>query len=424
MTEDYLHYIWKYKLFDHSNLYTAEGERIEIKEYGVHNHNSGPDFSQAKIKIGKTTWVGNIEIHIGSSDWHKHKHQEDKAYDTVILHVVYNHDRIINTSKGSVIPVLELKHRIDYARYTDYERFIFSSIPCSNSLEQVPDLIISSTLEEMLTKRLMNKFEEIKEELEVTQYHWEQVFFQFIAKAMGMKINSYPMQQLAKNTKVNLFSKLGDDERAIESVLFGQAGFLEEDEVGEEYFQTLKKEYLFQQKKHNLIPINRVFWKFSRLRPSNFPTLRIAQLAQLVINYHPLFDWLIVRENSYEEIKKRLMVSLQDGFWLNHYTFDKESKSVKKSIGATLVNSIVINTIVPFLYSYGKYKDDKRFIERAITLLVEIPSEDNKITRIFRDKIPIKNSADSQGIIHCYNNFCVHKKCLDCNIGIYLMKKK
>lgn len=424
MTEDYLHYVWRYKLFDHSNLYTTEGEEIEIKEYGIHNHDSGPDFSHAKIKIRETTWVGNIEIHIDSSAWYKHQHQEDKAYDTVILHVVYNHDRIVKTTKGGIIPVLELKSRIDYTQYADYEQFIFPLIPCGNSLRQVPDSVISSTLEQMLIERLINKSEEIQEELERTQYYWDQVFFQFIAKAMGMKINSHPMQELAKNTEVKLFYKLGDNLMAIESILFGQAGFLEEDRVGGEYFKALKKEYVFHQAKHNLIPINKVFWKLSKLRPSNFPTLRIAQLAKLLMNNNQLFDLLIVKENSYAEIKKRLTISLEDGFWLNHYTFDKESKLAKKAIGVNLINSIIINTIVPFLYSYGKYKDEKVFMERAMKLLAEIPSEDNKITRIFKDKIPIKNSAASQGITHCHNNYCVNKKCLKCSIGIYLMKKK
>ena len=423
MTEDYLHYIWKYKLFSQSNLKTTKGEDIEIKDFGFHNHDSGPDFSQAKIRIGDTIWAGNVEIHVNSSDWLRHSHQSDKAYDSVVLHVVYNYDKEIKSTKGSIIPTLELKNKIDYSQFEEYQEFIFSSIPCSNMIKEVPSIIISSTVEQMLIERLSTKSEIIKEELEKTNYDWEQVFFQFLAKSIGMKINSQPMEQLAKNTPVILFSKLGTNLKAIESILFGQAGFLDDDETDVTYFRELKKEYTFHQHKNNLIPINRVFWKMSKLRPPNFPTVRLAQLAKLLIQDSQLFNSLVVQFPSYSTLRKIMSITLNEGFWLTHYTFDKESKSTKKSIGNTLINSIIINTITPFLYSYGKYKDDETYIERAISLLQELPPENNKITRIFEDKIELENSADTQGIIHCHNEYCVTKRCLECSIGIHLLKK-
>lgn len=422
MTEDYLHYIWKYKLFNQSNLRTTENEPLEIIHFGFHNHDSGPDFSQGKVKIGNTTWAGNIEIHINSSDWLNHNHQKDRAYDSVVLHVVYHHDKEITTTKGSVIPTLEMNDRLDYAKFENYQEFVFTNIPCSNSLSQVPEIIISSAKEQMLIERLAEKSELINQDLKQYQHNWVQVFFQYLAKSMGMKINSHPMEQLIKNTEVTLFSKLGNNLLSIESILFGQAGFLVENRK-EEYYIELQKEYLFQQTKNNLIPINKVFWKFSKLRPSNFPTIRIAQLARLLLSNKQLFDRLIVLENNYEDLKQLLSIAISEGFWHNHYTFDKESNPAKKSIGITLINSIVINTIAPFLYCFGRYKADERYIERAINLLEELPAEDNKVTRVFEHKMAIDSSADSQGVIQCHNNYCIPKKCLDCSIGVYLMKK-
>ncbi len=424
MTEDYLHYIWKYKLLSQLNLATTDGEPLEIINFGFHNHDSGPDFSQGKVKIGSTIWAGNIEIHINSSDWFHHNHQNDEAYDSVVLHVVYNHDKRVTTTKGSVIPVLELKDKLDYSKFETYKAFILTEIPCSNLLAEVPEIIISSNKEQMLVERLASKSELIRLELEKTQYNWEQVFFQFLAKSMGMKINSHPMEELVKNTSVHLFSKLGDNLLAIESILFGQAGFLQEDVAENDYYNQLKKEYEFQKLKHNLIPLNKTFWKFSKLRPSNFPTVRLAQLSRILCNSHQLFDHLVISKPSYHDLRELLGVSIHNGFWYTHYTFKKESKSTKKSIGNSLVNSIIINTIVPFLYCFGKYKAEELYIERAIGLLEELPAENNRITRVFEGKISIENSADSQGIIQCHNNYCIHKKCLDCSIGIHIVSNK
>lgn len=421
MTEDYLHYIWKYKLFSQQDLKTTEGEPLEIIHFGFHNHDSGPDFSQGKVKVGDTLWAGNIEIHINASDWLKHKHQSDKAYDTVVLHVVYEADLDIKTTQGSSIPTLELKNRIDPFEYEKYEQFIFSSFPCANQLSSVPRVIISSSLDQMLTERLMDKSEGIKQELERQNFNWEQVFFQYIAKAMGMKINSFPMEQVAKNIDVRIVAKLGDDLLAIESLLFGQAGFLEINQLCA-YGKELKKEFDFQREKHNLVPIQKVSWKLSKLRPPNFPTVRLAQLARLLQSNPNLFNSLVVQRNTCREIQTVLSVSIHDGFWKNHYTFEKESSPKIKSIGKSLIDSIVINTIAPFIYTYGVYKDQQDMKEAAIDLLEEVKPENNKITRLFLDKVGIESAADSQGIIQCHNEYCSQKKCLECSIGVYLLK--
>jgi hypothetical protein len=249
------------------------------------------------------------------------------------------------------------------------------------------------------------------------------VFFQQLAKSMGLKVNAIGMEEMAKNTSVLLFDKLGNNKLATESILFGQAGFLEENREGEEYYNSLKREYEFHQVKNNLIPITKQSWKFSKMRPSNFPTLRLAQLAQLITAKSSLFDVFINKEVSIEEIRNNLKCSIVDGFWHTHYTFETESKPKNKSIGKTLIDSIIINTVSPFLYIYGIYKDEVVFLEKAIELLEELPPEDNKITRLFDQKIAMDNAANSQGLIHCYKELCVAKKCLDCSIGIHLLKK-
>jgi len=423
MTEDYLHYIWKYKLFNQVGLKTTEEVEVEILNFGFHNHDSGPDFSQGKVKIGETLWAGNIEIHIRSSDWLRHNHQLDEAYDTVVLHVVYEHDQVIRTTKGSVIPTLELRSLIDLCHFENYQQFIFSSVPCEHSIQEVPTVIVSSMMEQMVTERLAAKAAKIKEDLAATHFDWEQVFFHYLAKAMGMKINSEPMLQMAKNTHLSILSKLGGNQQAIESILFGQAGFLAKEIPSNSYYTSLKKEYKYQQSKHNLIPIQKVFWKFSKLRPSNFPTVRIAQLSRLLSHTSGLFHFFVVSQPSYQDIQKQLTISIDQGFWLNHYTFETVSSQKKKSIGKSLVDSIIINTIAPFLYTYGEYQDNKEFIDRGIELLVNVPPERNKIIRIFQEKVRIHNAADSQGIIQCYSQYCVPKKCLDCSVGIHLLKQ-
>ncbi len=422
MTEDYLHYIWKYKLFDSNELITIGGDKLEIVNFGIHNHDSGPDFSEGKVKIGDTLWAGNIEIHINSGDWIKHNHQTDKAYDSVILHVVYKYDKEIKTTSGAIIPTLELKNRLNYSEFENYSRFIFNPIPCLQSLDKVPEITISSHLNQMIVERLEMKTEHIKDQLETLNYDWEQVFFQQFAKSLGMKVNAFGMEEMAKNIPCKLFTKLGNNHLAIESLLFGQAGFLEEEIIGNEYHKSLSNEYQFHQQKNSLTPINSQFWKFSKMRPSNFPTLRLAQLGQMLKNNDSLFSSFIKKDISYKEIVPKLGIEINSGFWHTHYTFENESKPIKKSIGKTLINSIIINTIAPFMYLYGSYKDDLDYKEKALDILEELPAEDNKITRLFTDKIGLDSALQTQGIIHCHNYYCIKKRCLDCGIGIHLLK--
>lgn len=419
MQEDYLHYLWKYKLLDLSDVYTVNNAKIEVLDWGMHNLNSGPDFFNAKVKIGNTLWVGNIEMHLKSSDWNAHKHYNDKAYDNVILHVVYEHDKAILTNNNREIETIELKDVLNYTKYSEYLSFVAKPIPCLDSLESLPAINLVAFKEKMLLERLERKSIFLQEKLSATNYDWEEAFYQNIASSMGMKVNSIPFEILAQNTPIKTLQKVNDINQ-VEAILLGQAGFFETPHENQ-HVLAWSKEYDYQKIKYNLTPLNKSIWKFSKLRPPNFPTVRIAQLARLIVSQGNLFDRLIKQKASLKEINLIFEVKLNEGFWLTHYSLDKESKSIIKSIGKTLVESIIINTIVPFLFVYGKYNQNESYVDYAFKLLEELDPENNSITSKFEGKIKNKSANDSQALIEGYNFYCAKKKCLSCSIGVTLL---
>lgn len=419
MQEDYLHYLWKFKLLDVTNLKSVNNTPIEIINWGTHNHNSGPDFFNAKVKIGDTLWAVNIELHLKTSDWDLHNHYRDKAYDNVILHVVYEHDRDVKTNDNRVIETIELKNIINYTKYSQYKLFVAQEVPCLKGLDVVSELTILSFKERMLLERLEHKSEDLLIDLKVSNFNWEEVFYQKIARSFGMKVNSEPFEILAKNTPVKLLNKL-EDENQILALLLGQAGFFEGD-ANDEQVTAWGKEYDYQKTKHNLTPLNKSIWKFSKIRPSNFPSVRIAQFAKLISNESNLFDRLIKQKASQKIIRDIIDVTLNEGFWLNHYTLDKESKPIKKGVGESLINSIIINTVVPFLFVYGKYKQNETYVEYSLKLLESLKSENNNVVAKFDNKITCDNAYDSQALIEAYTNYCSEKKCLNCNVGVNLL---
>jgi hypothetical protein len=421
MEEEYLHYLWKFKLLDLSNLLSVNNKTIEVIDWGMHNHNSGPDFFSGKVKIGDTIWVGNIEIHIKSSDWDLHKHYTDKAYDNVILHVVYEHDKDITTNSNRFIETIELKEVVNYTKYSQYKSFVSRPLPCLSGLSSLTSLALLGFKERMLLERLEHKSKDLLVGLKQTEYNWEEVFYQKIACSFGMKVNSLPFEILAKNTPVKILNKITELNH-IEAILFGQAGFFEIDYENQEV-NSWSKEYEYQKVKLDLIPLNKTIWKFSKTRPSNFPTIRIAQLARLIHAESNLFDRLIKRKASLSEIKSILDITLSEGFWVNHYTLEKESKPIKKGLGESLINSIIINTLVPFLFVYGKYKQDESYIEYSLKLLSSLKPEINNVVSKFEDKIDVDNGCDSQALLEAYTNYCTKKKCLNCNVGVALLSK-
>lgn len=421
-TEDFLHYIWTFKLFNTQELKTVQNESIKILKSGQHNTDAGPDFFNAQIQIGETIWAGNVEIHINSSDWLKHHHQKDNAYNNVVLHVVYHHDVDITNAKGNVIPTMELKQLIDPKLISNYKQLISSKnwIACSTQIKQVDQFVLQNWLERLVFERLERKSIEITQTLLLNKNDWEETFYQVLFKYFGLKVNAEPFHLLAKNIPLKIVEK-HRHLFVIEALLFGQAGFLV-DEKDDEYFQRLKKEYRFLQSKFNLKPLDKSLWKLLRLRPANFPTLRIAQLAQLLSNEPRMFSKVLAID-SVKELQQLFSI-IAPSYWNNHYQFGVEQKvSSQKRTGKLMIDSLIVNVVVPMLFVYASSKQDQELKNKAVRFLEELKAEKNMIMLNF-EKLGVKsgNAMQSQALIELKSNYCSHKKCLHCNIGNYLLK--
>lgn len=415
MKEDFLHYIWKYGLFQDKNIKTQQGDNLEILNLGVHNFDSGPDFFNAKVKINETVWAGNIEIHLKSSDWYNHNHNIDKAYDNVVLQVVSNHDKDIFRTDGQVIPTLELD--FNSGLFKNYNNLIESSnkIACSDSLKYVDSFKLQTWLGKLTVERLEQKAEYIKELLNQTSNSWETAFYFQLARNFGFRLNGDPFEMLAKSLPLSYLAKHKDNIFQLEALLFGQGGFLTDDK-GDEYFNKLKNEYQYLKNKFQLKPIERHLWKFLRSRPGNFPTIRIAQFAQLIYGSVSLFSKVIEIkdiEDYYE-----LFIIKPDDYWNNHYVFNKESVIKTKSLGKSAIDIILINTIVPFLFVYGKQKGIGHLQQRALDLLENIKAEKNATVNTWTEMgVKPINAFDTQALIQLTNGYCSQKNCLNCQIG-------
>lgn len=424
MTEDFLHYIWNFQQYDHIDLKTADGAVIEVLDKGYHNSNAGPDFLNAQIRIDNTLWAGNVEIHTAASHWKLHKHHLDKAYDNVILHVVFTNDNPVKSSENTrFIPTLSLARRIDIIAFRKYKAFLKSKswIPCENHMTDVPEIIKISTISRMLADRLEIKSAIYNDILNICNGDLEEAFYRSLARNMGFKVNSIPFEQLANSTPLKVLLKVKEDIFKMEALLFGQAGFLD-DEFEEEYPKTLKTEYHFLQKKFNLVPLRKSSWKFLRLRPQNFPVLRIAQFCRIIGQSFPFVN-SILEERDIRQIKRSLMVELNSDYWLNHYNFNKASESKKKSLAESSADILIINTVVPFLFAWSNYSGNLETKERALRFLEEIkPEKNNIITKWKNMNVTVRSAFDSQGLIHLKNEFCIRKNCLNCPIGTYIFK--
>ncbi|MCD4663778.1 MAG: DUF2851 family protein [Bacteroidales bacterium] len=421
MTEEFLYYIWKFRLFD-QNINLTTGENIKIIDVGVHNLDSGPDFFNAKIKIGNTTWAGNIEIHVNSSDWLVHKHQNDKAYDNIILHVVLNNDRNIKRKNGEEIPALELKDKYKRDLYLRYQGFLTSRnwIPCEKILHSTDRFVLNNWLDRLMVERLEAKAIEIEEQLKFNGNNMEQTFYEFIARNFGFKVNSIPFELLAKSLPLTYLAKDKNNKYEIEALLFGQAGLLT-GRFEDDYSKSLQKEYIFLQKKFNLTPIDPHLWRFMRLRPSNFPTIRLAQFAELIFKSSHLFS-KILEEEKMNDLTNLFSVNVSD-YWESHFTFKKSSPRRKKNLGKSAIYLIIINTIVPFLFVYGRIKNNQLFIDKALKFLDQIPGENNSVIKKW-DLLgmSVRTAFNTQALLELKNNYCNKKKCLNCAIGNALLK--
>ena len=422
MKEDLLQYIWQFQYFNNSELYTSSGEAIRIISTGTHNTNQGTDFVNAKIKIGKTIWAGNVEVHINSSDWNMHHHSGDPNYNNVILHVVWNENAIVKDRVGNSLHTLELKSRVPKLLLERYKMLMESSqfIPCESQLQQVNELTMANWKQRLVAERLIKKSANILAILKETNSHWEETFWWLVAANFGLKVNNDLFQQVAKMLPVSILAKHKNRIQQVEALLLGTAGLLGK-EFQEKYPQMLQKEFLFYQKKYKLKIIDGEL-SFLRMRPANFPTIRLAQLAMLIHESEHLFS-KIKSSSSLKDVKKMLQVSAND-YWHYHYTFDETSDYKVKTLGKQMIDNIIINTIIPVLFTYGLHHNEQVYKDRAIKWLEEISAEKNSITSGF-EKLNFSNKSafDSQSFIQLKNEYCNKKLCLHCAIGNSLLKR-
>ncbi len=422
MKEDLLQYIWQFQYYNNKELQTTSGEKIQIQFQGTHNSNQGPDFTAAKIKIGETLWAGNVELHINSSDWNLHRHSLDDNYNNIILHVVWNHDAEINASNNHQLPVLELQDRVPKMLLAKYRELMEGArfIPCENQVHHINELTLSNWKQRLLAERLVSKSEKVLSVLKQTNFHWEETFWRIIAGNFGLKVNSGFFQKLAESLPVSILAKHKNSIHHLEALLFGQAGLLDKNFDGK-YPVMLQKEFKFYRQKYKLQPVEEKLY-FLRMRPSNFPTIRLAQLAILIHESEHLFS-KIKECKDIKDVKKMLQVTAND-YWNYHYVFDEETAYKMKTLGSQMIDNIIINTIVPVLFAYGIHHNEKAYKEKAIKWLEDISSEKNTITKGFEGlNFSNKNAFDSQALIQLKNEYCNKKLCLHCAIGNSILKK-
>lgn len=424
MDESFLHYVWQFQYFNKENLKCSNGDEITIFNPGIKNSDAGPDFYNAKLKVGPLEWAGSVEIHIYSSGWREHKHQDDPNYENVVLHVVWEENEMIARKDGTLLPTLELKDRVASSFFLQYKRILHSrnKIPCANAIQAVPEIVRLSMLDKALIARLEKKASGTAQILHKTNGDWQETSYQMLCRNFGFKVNSEPFLQLARSLPYRILMKHGDHLEQMEALLFGQGGFLKET-INDPYYLLLKREYALLKQKYNLglRQMNKAQWRFLRLRPANFPTIRLAQLASVLYHQKNLFS-KIVSTNSWKEWVPVFSVK-PSPYWLHHYQFFKKQTKEIPSLGRMSVENILINTIVPILVAYGKSKDDQKFIDRAVQLLQETDSEENIILRSWVELgLSSKSACDSQALIELYNSFCVRRRCLECNIGFSLLK--
>ena len=421
--EAILHYVWKFKLFNILHLQTEDQEDIQILSVGTHNLDSGPDFYNSKIKIGETIWVGNVEIHIKSSDWQRHQHQKDKAYDNVILHVVWEADTHIYRTDGTIIPTLELKNRVDNKIITNYDQLKHNNywIPCEPQLAAVDDFTKQQCLDRMCLERMEEKSQNISQLYQQLKGSWEDTFYMIMAKSFGFKVNSLPFELLAKNLSQLILAKHKDQALQIEALIFGVSGLLNRTFI-DDYPKALKKEYQFLKSKYNFNEVGVELWKFSKTRPDNFPTIRLSQFAALILNVQHLFSKMIAVNDlkDFYLFFKNLPVN---SYWEQHFLFDKAVEKKSTNLGKLSIDILLINAVVPLLFFYGQEIGKSKYTEQAIELLEFIKPEQNVIIKGFEIRgLKAKQAFDSQALLQLKKYFCDHKKCLNCGIGLKILK--
>ena len=421
MHEEFLHYLWVNKKLPFTHLKTHLNESLEINHFGQYLQNAGPDIFNAQISINQQKWAGNIEIHIKSSDWYVHNHENDSNYDNVILHVVWENDMPIFRKDNSEIPTLELKKYVSLSDINKYRSLITSKswINCENEIAQIDNFIWKNWLESLFLNRLERKSEVIDKRLQETNHNWEAVFFEMLAKNFGLNTNGDCFLQLAQSIPYSIIRKESFDAETLEALFFGKLNLLEEN-LEDEYYFKLQMDWKYLKIKYNLQEEFGLLPQFFKLRPDNFPTIRLSQLIHLISNKQNLFSQIVLA-NSYSDIKN-LLKSETSEYWKSHYNFSKKSKTKSKILSDKFIDLLIINTIIPIKFCYEK-NQGKLNIEELISLLEGIPSEKNSIIDKFSEfDVKSINAFQSQSLLELKNEYCNKNKCLKCAVALQLLK--
>jgi len=421
MKEDYIHYIWLYKKFNFSNLITQQGQSITIVHSGNYLQNSGPDFFNAQIVIGNQKWAGNVEIHIKSSDWYLHQHETDDQYNNVILHVVWEHDAPIFRKDNSEIPVLELKNYVDKEELNKYHSLLSQKtwIYCENQIQQIDAFVFSNWQERLFFERLERKSSVIQTLLQVTDNDWEAVLFCLLAKNFGLNTNGESFLKIAQSISFSVIRKESLELTYLEALLFGQANLLPET-AEDNYTKELISWHEYLKIKYKIKSVSFESVEFFKHRPDNFPTIRLAQLSMLYHLHRNLFS-KIIEVQSVSEIYTLFEVSVSS-YWKTHYNFEKQSPKKEKKLSKSFIDLIIINTLIPIQFAYA-VQQGKEISEQVIQMVSQLPSEKNAIIDKFKSfGVAAQNAFQSQALLQLKNEYCNSKKCLQCSIGIELIK--
>ena len=418
--EGLLQYIWQHRLWLSEDMVTNDGRRVRVIDPGLLNTDSGPDFFNAKVEIDNHLWVGNVEIHVRASDWKRHHHDEDPAYDSVILHVVEKDDAPVTRINGEIIPQVEL--RISQRFNESYDQLVNATVelPCAARLNEVPQLTVTEWIEALAFERLHGKVDRVRELYERYHGSWEDICYVLLARTLGFGINNDAFERLARVTPLRLLHKHSDSILQVEALLFGQSGLLNGSHDSEPYYQQLRREYAFLANKFSLRPIEGTAWRLFRSRPQNFPYRRIALLAQFVKDGFNLMNDIINTKDT-KALRQLFDIELS-GYWTTHYSFGKPSPGAGRALSNSSIDIVLINTVAPLFYARGEMTDDYQMTDRAITLLEDIRPEQNSIVAMFRNAgIKCDNALTSQALIQLRRNYCEARKCIYCRLGHRLL---
>lgn len=424
LPEDLFHFVWKYRLYHAAQLSTVSKKTLVILDTGYHNRDAGPDFIAARLRIGETEWAGNIEIHVRASEWDAHKHDCDKAYNNVILHVVYEDDKVICREDGTYPETLVLKPLISQNILSKYRELMSGMywIPCEKLIDRVPDFHRSQWLSRLLIERLEHKVSAIYELLTQQRGSWEDACYLWAARSFGFKVNALAFEQLARMLPQTLLAKHKHSPQAVESLFFGQAGLLEGPVFSDPYPRKLQQEYRYLRDLHSLVPMDASVWKFMRTRPGNFPSVRIAQFAALYLRSVHLFS-AVIGAQDVAKLKALFTELPVDPYWTQHYRFDSPSSRHSSQLGTRSVDNLLINMVSGILFAYGKYIGKEAYIYRAVALLESLKAESNSVlTRFSVLGIQAGQAAESQALLQMKSFYCDKKRCLECGMGLQLIK--